>query len=81
MAGQLGWHVAPWSATWRRREVARAEGLVPKAGAVAAAEAEPPTTEEPRADRSGRRARGGRVTQRLDSRRELDLSQPVRWAS
>jgi glycerol-3-phosphate dehydrogenase len=48
MAGQLGWHadrVERELETWR--EVARAEGLVPKAGAVAEADAEPPATGEP----------------------------------
>jgi glycerol-3-phosphate dehydrogenase len=48
MAGQLSWDAARAEReleAWR--EVARAEGLVPKAGAVAAAEAKPPATGEP----------------------------------
>ena len=48
MAGQLGWdagRVERELEAWR--EVARAEGLVPKAEAVANASAEPPATREP----------------------------------
>jgi glycerol-3-phosphate dehydrogenase len=48
MAGQLGWDAARVEReleAWR--ELARAEGLVPKAEAVAKADAEPPATREP----------------------------------
>jgi glycerol-3-phosphate dehydrogenase len=48
MAGQHGWDAARVEHELKDwREVARAEGLVPKPGAVAAPEAEPPATQEP----------------------------------
>ena len=67
MAGQLGWDAARVEReleAWR--EVARAEGLVPEAEAVAQADARAARRAGALADRSGRRARGGRVTGGFD---------------